>query len=48
MANEETYRGREQTLVKHFILRQYLKRFAHIVGSHWDSITYVDCFAGKR
>lgn len=40
------YTGREQTLVKHFILRKYLERFAHIIGSYWDAITYVDCFAG--
>lgn len=40
------YAGREQTLVKHFILRKYLERFAFIVGSHWDTITYVDCFSG--
>jgi len=40
------YVGREQTLVKHFILQKYLERFAHIVGKHWDSLTYVDCFSG--
>ena len=38
--------GREQTLVKHFILRKYLSRFAPIVLSHWNSISYVDCFSG--
>lgn len=42
----ELYIGREQTLVKHFILRKYLERFAIIVGSHWNTITYVDCFSG--
>ncbi len=46
MADDETYSGREQTLVKHTILRDYLGRFAHIVGTFADSITYVDCFAG--
>jgi three-Cys-motif partner protein len=46
MESTDLYQGREQTLVKHFILRQYLERFAHIVGTHWGSITYVDCFAG--
>ena len=46
MADTVTYTGREQTLVKHFILRKYLERFAHIIGGHWDTITYVDCFAG--
>jgi three-Cys-motif partner protein len=40
------YDGREQTLVKHFILRRYLRRFARIVGSYWNTITYVDCFSG--
>jgi three-Cys-motif partner protein len=40
------YAGREQTLVKHFILETYLERFAHIVGSFWDTITYIDCFSG--
>jgi three-Cys-motif partner protein len=23
-----------------------LERFAHIVGTHWDTLTYVDCFSG--
>lgn len=40
------YIGREQTLVKHLILRKYLERFAHIIGSHWSTLTYVDCFSG--
>ena len=46
MSNGKLYAGREQTLVKHFILQKYLERFAFIVGSHWDSLTYVDCFSG--
>ena len=46
MSNGELYEGREQTLVKHFILQKYLERFACIVGSHWDVLTYVDCFSG--
>jgi three-Cys-motif partner protein len=46
MSNGELYSGREQTLVKHFILQKYLERFAYIVGSHWDVLTYVDCFSG--
>ena len=41
MSNGELYAGREQTLVKHFILQKYLERFAYIVGSHWDALTYV-------
>lgn len=46
MSNGEFYEGREQTLVKHFILQKYLERFAHIVGGRWDTLTYVDCFSG--
>jgi len=46
MSNGEFYEGREQTLVKHFILQKYLERFAIIVGSRWDVLTYVDCFSG--
>lgn len=40
------YVGREQTLIKHIVLRRYLERFAHIVGSFCRSITYIDGFAG--
>lgn len=46
MSNDDLYIGREQTLVKHIILKHYLDRFAIIVGSHWDTLTYVDCFSG--
>lgn len=46
MTESELYQGREQTLIKHFIFEKYLQRFAHIVGSRWSSITYVDCFSG--
>lgn len=46
MSNDDLYIGREQTLVKHIILKHYLERFAIIVGSHWDTLTYVDCFSG--
>ena len=46
MEADDPYVGREQTLVKHFILRKYLSRFAPIVLSNWDSISYVDCFSG--
>jgi len=46
MSQGNLYAGREQTLVKHFVLQKYLERFARIVGRHWSSITYVDCFAG--
>lgn len=46
MSNDDLYIGREQTLVKHIILKHYLERFAIIVGSHWDTLTYVDFFSG--
>ena len=46
MSEGELYAGREQTLVKHFVLQKYLERFARIVGTQWDGITYVDCFSG--
>lgn len=46
MSDTDLYTGREQTLVKHFILRHYLERFAIIVGTHRDTLTYVDCFSG--
>ena len=46
MSNVDFYIDREQTQVKHIILENYLERFAIIVGSRWDTITYVDCFSG--
>jgi len=46
MIDETLYEGREQTLVKHFVLNAYLERFAHIIGFWADTITYVDCFSG--
>jgi three-Cys-motif partner protein len=46
LSNGDLYARREQTLVKHIILKYYLERFAIIVGSHWDTLTYVDCFSG--
>jgi hypothetical protein len=42
MSKEEHYEGREQTLIKHFILRHYLERFAHIIGSRWSTLSYID------
>jgi three-Cys-motif partner protein len=45
-AADPLYFGREQTQIKHEVLRRYLERFAFIIG-HWSkSITYVDGFAG--
>ena len=46
MANDSAYEGREQTLVKHAILRQYLSAWAHKVGNFCNTLTYVDCFSG--
>lgn len=42
----ETYRGREQTFIKHDLLKAYLERLFMIVGRHQRTICYVDCFAG--
>ena len=44
--DESLYDGREQSLVKHLILKRYLLRFSLIIGRKWDSITYVDGFSG--
>src|SRR5262245_47904208 len=46
MTNDSLYEGREQTLIKHFILREYLCGFAHKIGAAYDTINYVDCFSG--
>lgn len=46
MPDLNLYKGREQTYVKHFILEEYLERFARIIGWYWHTITYVDCFSG--
>jgi three-Cys-motif partner protein len=44
--DEQSYLGREQTLVKHIILQRYLLRLAVIVGTWAEAITYIDCFSG--
>jgi three-Cys-motif partner protein len=46
LEGQELYEGREQTWVKHYVLKKYLERFAHIIGSWCPSITYVDGFSG--
>lgn len=43
---DQGYEGREQSRVKHEVVRRYLESFAHIVGSRWHSITYIDGFSG--
>lgn len=42
----DLYEDREQTRVKHYILERYLERFAFIIGSWANAITYVDGFSG--
>ena len=42
----EHYRGREQTFVKHTVLRRYLERLIMIKGQSESAISYIDCFAG--
>ncbi len=44
--NPEDYIGREQTFIKHNLLKSYLERLFMIVGKYQESISYVDCFAG--
>lgn len=44
--DDPAYLGREQSLIKHEILEKYLERFAHIVGSWANAITYIDGFSG--
>jgi len=46
MNEDSLYDGREQTLVKHFVLRTYLLRLALIVGPWSKAINYIDCFSG--
>lgn len=40
------YSGREQAYVKHCLLEEYLPDWAYKVGAMWDSLVYVDGFAG--
>jgi three-Cys-motif partner protein len=40
------YSGREATLVKHEVLRQYLEKLAYKVGTWANTLNYVDGFAG--
>jgi three-Cys-motif partner protein len=42
----EIYRNREQTYVKHQLLRTYLERLFMIIGQYQSVIRYVDCFSG--
>lgn len=39
--------GREQVYVKHYLLEKYLSTWGYIIGgSEWDSLVFVDGFAG--
>ncbi len=40
------YSGREQAYVKHCLLEVYLPDWGYKVGSSWDTLVYVDGFAG--
>jgi len=40
------YKGREQAYIKHCLLETYLPEWAYKVGTAWDSLAYVDGFAG--
>jgi len=42
----DDYKGREQSLIKHTLLRQYLVKLFMIIGRHEKRICYVDCFSG--
>lgn len=40
------YAGREQALVKHYLLETYLDRLVHKVARSYDQIVYVDGYSG--
>ena len=40
------YKDREQAYVKHCLLERYIPDWAYKVGTSWDSLVYVDGFAG--
>ena len=40
------YLDRKQAYIKHCLLESYLPEWAYKVGSTWDSLVYVDAFAG--
>ncbi len=47
MTIPDFYHGREQSFVKHEILKNYLVMLAHIIGfTNHTSVAYVDCFSG--
>src|SRR5258705_12293212 len=38
--------GREHAYVKHCLLENYLSQWVYIIGSSWDSLVFIDAFAG--
>ncbi len=46
MKPPESYRGREQSYIKHFFLERYLERVAYNILSFKDDFVYVDGFSG--
>ncbi|MFZ0062046.1 MAG: three-Cys-motif partner protein TcmP [Pyrinomonadaceae bacterium] len=38
--------GREHTYVKHYLLEKYLSRWGYKIGSTWDTLVFIDGFAG--
>jgi three-Cys-motif partner protein len=46
MADLKDYEEREQAWVKHWLLREYLRRLIFKVATKWNRFVYVDGFAG--
>lgn len=44
--NNEHYKGREHSGIKHLLLESYLGMLFMIIGQHEKRIAYVDCFSG--
>jgi three-Cys-motif partner protein len=40
------YKNREQAFIKHSLLQKYLPELAYRIATKWDSLVYVDGFAG--
>jgi three-Cys-motif partner protein len=38
--------GREHAYVKHYLLEKYLSRWGYKIGSTWDTLVFIDGFAG--
>ena len=46
MKPASSYRGKEQTFVKHFFFEKYLEKVAYNIGYAYNEFVYVDCFSG--